>query len=84
MTQEKRAYLMTRRPFMPEQGKIYENEGGGTFLCVKEGGFMDEYNAVMQNVKSGWTFRAVGCGMYRDGRIDWDYSLGGRFEEVQA
>ena len=30
--------------------------------------------------ESGWTFKAHGLGMYSDGRIDWDYSTGGRFK----
>ena len=38
----------------------------------------------MKNIKSGWTFMAHGIGIYIDSRIDWDYSTGGRFEEVTA
>lgn len=80
MTKEYRA---TRRGFRPEVGGVYENEGGGTFRCTAL--FHWLYNAaVMQNVKSGWTFRANGIGIYEDGRIDWDYSTGGHFEEAAS
>lgn len=74
---------MKRTKFTPEQGKIYKNQGGGTFRCLRSGGFLGDHEATMQNVASGWTFTAKGCGIYEDGTIDWDYSTGGRFEEVQ-
>ena len=80
MTAEKRAYYATRKRISLKPGQIYENEGGGTFRCLKEDYLSDV--AIMQNIKSGWTFMAHGVGIYIDGRIDWDYSTGGRFEEV--
>lgn len=66
-------------PFLPEVGKVYENHGGGTFRCMSlKGGC----TAVMQNTKSGWTFTAHDIVRYGDGRIEWGYSTGGRFENV--
>ena len=75
---------MKRTKFTPEQGKTYKNQGGGTFRCLRSGGFLGGHEATMQNVASGWTFTAKGCGIYENGAIDWDYSTGGRFEEVQG
>lgn len=69
---------MKRTRFTPEAGKTYENEGGGSFHCLSSG---PAGEAVMQNVASLWTIDAHGCGIYEDGRIDWDYSTGGHFRE---
>lgn len=73
---------MKRTKFTPEAGRTYRNAGGGTFRCLSPG---REGRALMQNVASGWTFTAIGCGIYEDGTIDWDYSgKDGRFEGVPA
>ena len=74
MTKE---YIKTRKPFEPEEREEYENEGGGTFRCVRSYGT----DAVMRNTRSGWEFIAHGIGIYEDGRIDWDYSTYGSFCE---
>ena len=70
-----------RRPFQPKAGHVYRNHGGGDFLCL--GHIRKEYytgwTARMQNIASGWTFEARGICCYADGRIDWDYSVGGQF-----
>lgn len=73
-------YYNSRKSFTPETGRLYENEGGGIFRCLR----IDTYRrtAVMRNERSGWTFDAHGVGIYKDGRIDWDYSTGGFFAEV--
>lgn len=79
-----------RKPFQPYRGDVYENRGGGTFRCLDDynrffcvSGFEDmPPTALMQNVKSGWTFKAIGIVQYPDGTIEWDYSKEGRFEEV--
>lgn len=65
-------------PFLPEVGAVYENHGGGTFRCLRNKGGT---TAVMQNVKSGWTFTAHECRRYGNGTIEWNWSTGGRFEE---
>lgn len=67
-------YYATRRPFTPIPGETYENEGGGTFICLPS--FPLEVEGYMKNTRSGWTLQAHGCGIYEDGRIDWDYSTG--------
>lgn len=74
---------MNRTKFTPRQGDAYKNQGGGSFRCLRSCAMLP-YTAVMQNVKSGWLFTAHDCGIYEDGTIDWDYSTGGRFEEVIA
>lgn len=68
---------MKREKFTPEKGKIYQNEGGGTFRCLEA----SESQIIMQNVASKWTLFAHGCGIYENGSIDWDYSTGGHFAE---
>jgi len=71
---------MKRTKFTPEPGKTYRNQGGGVFRCINYSRIFGE--ATMQNVKSGWTLRAHGCGLYEDGTMDWDYSTGGYFAEA--
>lgn len=83
MKEEMRRYYATRQRFTPERGRVYENQGGGTYRCLQAGGFLPARAAVMQNVASGWTLTAHDCGIYEDGRMDWDFSTDGRFEEVQ-
>lgn len=73
MTKE---YRESRKPFTPARGTEYVNEGGGTYRCVGSG---SSRASTMMNVKSGWMFTAHGIGIYEDGKIDWDYSTGGRF-----
>lgn len=70
---------MGRIKFTPTEGTEYKNAGGGSFRCLSAGKGLPAYYATMQNVASGWTFEAHGCGIYRDGTIDWDYSTGGYF-----
>ncbi len=77
-------YYSTRKRFTPERGKLYENAGGGTYLCLRTDGFLAEGYAVMQNIRSGWTFTARGTAVYEDGRIDWDSSSDGAFLEIKG
>lgn len=70
---------MGRQKFTPVPGRTYRNRAGGEFFCLR--GLDEPYNAEMQNVASGWTFKAYGCAMYPNGTIDWDYSTGGYFAE---
>ena len=78
----------------PEVGRVYANRGGGQFRCIAPaddgpmfynaaGGFSNS-SGVFQNIESGWTFTAKGIIQYIDGTIEWDHSVGGRFEEVTA
>lgn len=70
-----------RTEFTPVMGKTYQNRGGGTYRCLEVGGFLQLNEAIMQNVKSLWTFKAVGCGIYEDGTIDWNWSKDGYFDK---
>lgn len=76
---------MKREGFTPKEGQVYTNNGGGEYRCIYIGsGFgIGPGIAEMQNIKSGWTLIAHGCGIYEDGTIDWDYSTGGRFEAIK-
>ena len=72
---------MNREPFDPYPGRIYENEGGGQFICIVSG---DDINsAIMKNISSGWTFTAHGIGVYENGKIDWNHSTGGYFDDLK-
>ena len=81
MTKE---YRESRRRFDPVKGEVYENEGGGIFRCLKAPRYANGHAATMQNIRSGWTFKAHNVGIYKDGRIDWDYSTDGYFAEVET
>ena len=73
--------------FEPVPGQVYENKGGGTYLCgdVWKNDTPDlSYCARMTNTKTGWTLIAHGLIQYEDGTIEWDYSTGGRWGEVPA
>lgn len=51
---------------------------------MKRTKFTPEAGRTYRNA-GGWTFTAIGCGIYEDGTIDWDYSgKDGRFEGVPA
>lgn len=68
---------MKREKFRPEKGKTYKNDNGGTYRCLES----SDDQIIMQNVASGWTLIAHGCGIYENGSIDWDYSTGGHFAD---
>lgn len=70
----KKEYYATRKPISCVPGTVYENEGGGQYLCVDYGYANDEFE--FENLKSGWRLVAHGVGVYEDGKIDWDYSTG--------
>jgi len=76
----------------PAVGQVYTNRGGGQYRCIAPaadgptfynaaGGFSNA-SGVFQNIKSGWTFTAKGVIQYIDGTIEWDHSIGGRFERI--
>lgn len=60
--------------------QVYQNLNGYPYLCL-EASEERPYRATMQQPKSRWTFTAVNCRMYDDGKINWDYSIGGFFAE---
>lgn len=91
---EKIWYIDMGRRMEPVVGQVYTNRGGGQYRCIAPaeagptlynaaGGFSNA-SGVFQNIKSGWTFTAKGIIKYIDGTIEWDHSIGGRFEEVLA
>lgn len=71
--------MKKRWKYDPETGEKYQAHGGGEFVCLDARG----RNAIMQNLKSGWTFLAHQVHVYKDGSIDWNWSTGGTFKEVQ-
>ena len=76
---ERLRYFKTRKPLWMEPGKMYVLQNGmSAFRCLRA----FDRDAVLQNLTSGWTFLAHGCGVYEDGRIDWDYSTDGHFEKA--
>lgn len=60
------------------RGEVYTALTGGRYLC-RHGG---DGCPTLQNVESGYTFRAEGITMYPGGRIEWKSSTHGRFEKV--
>ena len=65
--------------FTPVVGEIYENAGGGRYVCLK---VLINPEAKFQNTVSGWTCYAHGIVRYADGTIEWDYSTDGHFEDL--
>ncbi len=64
--------------FTPQAGQIYQNINGNFYLCLDAGNY-SPHRALMQSPGSLWTFTAVDCRLYEDGKIDWAYSTGGFF-----
>lgn len=83
MQTEMRRYYKTRKPFTPKSGEWYENAGGGRYQCVCGRSGVGPFLASMRSA-GGWRFVAHGIGIYEDGKIDWDFSTGGYFEEVKG
>lgn len=66
-----------------EPGRVYRNRNGKDYRCITPGYLpYREGEARMQNINTGWTFRAHGVQMYEDGTIEWDYSTGGYFDDA--
>ena len=75
---------MNRKRITPQPGKVYTLKSNNSiitslFHCLEAQSGV----AVMQNLASGWTFKAHGVGQYDDGEIDCDFSTGGHFEDTQ-
>ena len=73
---------MNRKPFTPQPGTGYRNQGGGIFDCIAATDESDVF--IMRNRASGWTLNAHGVGIYDDDSIDWKYSTDGHFESVSG
>ena len=62
--------------FVPEVGKVYINRNGYKYRCIGvEGSTYTFVSAV------GWVFHVRGIRINDHGRIEWDYSFGGCFDE---
>jgi hypothetical protein len=70
----------TRRKFMPKERHFYQNKDGRIYQCIHAQ--PEKGTAIMKDINSGWTLQAHGCGIYRDGTIDWDYSTGDYDDET--
>ena len=75
------------KPAILQAGQIYRNRGGETmYRCLdsKENENRDRERkvAVLQTVKTRWTFDAIGVVMFPDGTMEWDHSQNGRSEEA--
>ena len=68
--------LLDAKGFTPETGKSYRNRNGITYECRagKMGEDFDDGCAWFVS-PGGWAFKAMGCWLYPDGTIEWDYSL---------
>ena len=64
----------------PVGGKVYENAGGGRYLCSSHWNSCE--HASFMNIDSGWELIAHNVVQYDDGTIEWDYSTGGHFEKL--
>lgn len=62
-----------------QKGNIYENKGGGCFLCIES---TERGITTLRNIASGWTLRAHCVTKYDDGKIEWDFSSDGYFVEA--
>lgn len=76
---------MNRKRITPQPGKVYTLKSNNSiitsiFRCLEAQSGV----AVMQNLASGWTFKAHGVGQYDDGEIDWDFSTRGHFEDTPS
>lgn len=74
---------MKRKPYKPQIGEIYQNHGGGEFICRKSWRIGQETRARMENTRSSWSFEARDVRIYEDGSIDWAYSVGGKFADEE-
>lgn len=71
------------KPFTPIKGEIYENAGGGRYICESDPE-MEDGRAVawMTNIQSGWSCKAWYFVRYDDRTIEWDYSTSGHFVPI--
>lgn len=71
---------MKRMRFTPTPGEVYRLQNSSEYKCLCVAANIP-HQAILQNTTSRWTFLAQGIGRYENGSIDWDYSIGGRFEK---
>ena len=69
------------QPFNPVKGEVYENAGGGRYLCESDPNGVS-FDAWMTNTTSGWHCLCRNIVRYEDGTIEWDRSIDGRFVPI--
>ena len=67
-----------REYFTPIAGTTYDHRCAGRFRCLYVIGAAE---AIFENVRSGWTFKAHGIVIYPRGAIDWYFSTDGHFKK---
>lgn len=75
---------MDRKRFTPVPGTVYKNRGSGEYRCLRSTGIVPARSAIMQNIRNGWTFVAIGCTIFSDGTIEWSRSEKGTFATRDA
>lgn len=71
---------MYRNYFQPQAGRKYLNRNGVTYFCVES---LSDNSAKFISVASGYTLTACGCQKNDDGTIEWNGSIGGKFENIE-
>ena len=66
--------------FRPTVNEVYTNKNGSQYLCLSADGF----DAEMIHTTSKWRFKSLGCQMYDDGQIEWNWSINGYFDTTQG
>ena len=79
MSNDNEVNYNSRKSIIVKKGDIFTHTNGSQFICIDED--LTSNRPTLQNMASGWTFQAVDVGAYDNGKIDWAYSVGGRFDE---
>ena len=82
--QNQNTALQPSERIVPEQGKIYNLHGGGSYLCVEVLRDESPAGAVMRRLSDGYVLKVHGLWLAQDGSIHWDYSTGGHWPEGKA
>lgn len=62
-----------------EVGKVYELRAGGFYKCLER---LSNVGYLLRRPNDGWTCEAYGVQMNDEGKIHWNYSLGGYFSKM--
>lgn len=66
--------------YEPSVGEVLQHRTGSLWLVLD---CLGQYDALVQNMSTGWTCVAHGIHREQDDRIWWNYSTCGRFEEIR-
>lgn len=83
---ETKEYYKTGKRTSLKYGEVYENLSGTKYVCVSR---FDCGHPMVQSAKAShmgdkfvvWECVVHGVRMYEDGRIDWEHSTDGSFED---